>query len=53
MTYGVGVNGMTDGELSGLRRMVARTYGPMRGRSVAARLALENADPANRAVVGK
>ena len=36
-----------------MRRITARAYGPTRGRSIVARLTLENADPANKVVVGK
>ena len=46
ITYGVGVIGVTEESMRRMRRMAARAYGPMQGRSVAARLWMEDADPA-------
>ena len=49
--YGAEVIGVTDGMLKGWRTMVARSYGNMGGRSVSARLALEDSDPGKQLVV--
>ena len=45
ITYGVTVNGVTEEELGRMRRMAARAYGPIQGRSITARLWMEEADP--------
>ena len=50
--YGVSVTGITDGALVAWRALVASAYGPTRGRSTTARLAMEGVDLAQQAVVG-
>ena len=50
ISYGISVTGITDGMLAGWRSMIARSFGPVGGRSVTARLLLETADPGLRVV---
>ena len=45
VTYGTACTGMPTGLLSGIRSAMASMHGPMRGRSVTARLALRRNDP--------
>ena len=51
MCNGAEVIGVTDGMLKGWRTMVAKSYGKMGGRSVSARLAVEDSDPGKQLVV--
>ena len=46
VSYGAAISGVTEESLRRMRRMAARAYGPMQGRSVTARLWMEDADPA-------
>ena len=51
--YGVAVHGVNEQQLTNLRSMAARARGRMGGRSVTARLLVEDADPAYYAVIKK
>ena len=50
--YGAFVTGVTDSALAGWRSLAAAAYGSYSGRSITARLALEQADPGRDAVTG-
>ncbi len=51
ITYGAAVCGMTDSMLACVRTMMAKTLGPLGGRSATARLLMEKCDPGLQVVV--